>query len=190
MASVGPQSPTVSQVILILGNNWGSPNNGFASDDTRTEADLDSSLSNTKEVLYTGFDFSSIPGGSTITGIVVEIERSCTNTSGNPHDRKVQLQKTSSAVGSNKASGTTWPTTDAYATYGTGTTDLWGTTWTLAEIQASTFGVYISAEGSSGSKFSTRVRIDHVRITVYYTAGGGGGTVIPVFMNQYRQRWA
>lgn len=31
---------------------------------------------------------------------------------------------------------------------------------------------------------------DEAQLEIDFTAGGGGGTVIPVFMNQYRQRWS
>jgi hypothetical protein len=55
-----------------------------------------------------------------------------------------------------------WPDQDTYEVYG-GPTDLWGTTWTLADINATNFGVAFKADAdnSIGS-------VDQVRITVYY----------------------
>ena len=57
-----------------------------------------------------------------------------------------------------------------WGSYGN-STDLWGTTWTLAEINASTFGALLKAGDALLSTPST----DAMRITVYYTVPGGGG---------------
>lgn len=169
MASIGPQNPTAA-ADGGLGVAWNNPTNVFASDNARATAAIRNVATGTKALVVNGFDFSSIPSGATITGIVVEIERSCSSTSGSPHDGVVRMTKDGSTlIGTDKASATTWPTTDAYGTYGT-SSDLWGTTWTDTEIKASTFGISIQATGSGG-KWSTTVQIDHVRITVYYTAG-------------------
>ncbi|MBK8340561.1 MAG: T9SS type A sorting domain-containing protein [Flavobacteriales bacterium] len=76
-------------------------------------------------------------------------------------DQFVHLLKAGSLVGNNLASGTPWPTTDAYATYG-GATELWGQTWYLADINASNFGATLSALVQNGT-----ARVDHMRITVF-----------------------
>jgi hypothetical protein len=70
-------------------------------------------------------------------------------------------------VGDNKASGTTWATsdTDTYESYG-GASDQWGEAWNLSDIQNAGFGVAIAATESAGTK--TNVFMDHVQLTVYY----------------------
>lgn len=42
--------------------------------------------------------------------------------------------------------------------------DLWGTTWTVAEINASTFGVLLDATG-----IAQQYRVDAVRVTVFFS---------------------
>ncbi len=77
-------------------------------------------------------------------------------------DNSVRLIKGGVIVGSNYAkTNVAWPTADAYETYG-GPTDLWGTTWTPAEINANNFGVVLS-----GIVQGSALQVDHIRITVY-----------------------
>lgn len=77
-------------------------------------------------------------------------------------DYSVKLIKGGTIGGTDQAGTGSWPTTDAYASYGN-STDLWGRTWTTADINASTFGAAIAARVQNGT-----VRVDHIRITVYY----------------------
>lgn len=173
MASVGPKSPTAVTNGATGSTLWTNPTNCYSSDDSRATATPTASSSGTRPLIATGFDFSAIPSDATIDGIVLEIERSCSSTSRNPRDSFIRLQKTNDTpVGDNKAVASTWPTTDAYATYGSAS-DLWGTTWTVAEIQASSFGTWLQCTRASG-KGPGQCRIDHVRITVYYTGGAAG----------------
>lgn len=190
MASVGPQSPTSITSAGGPAQDWVNPGNVAASDDTRTTCALSGNAlfaSFTEQLNVLGFDFSAIPSGATVDGIEVTIERSVTSTSGNPRDSILQLAGLTGAT-TDKSSATVWPTSDGIATYG-GPTDKWGaTTPSLSEIKSGTFGVYIAAQIDLTEGASTTVRIDHVTIKVYYT-GGSVSIVVPVFMNQYRQRW-
>jgi hypothetical protein len=94
---------------------------------------------------------------------VVEIERKESG-AGAASDSRVRIVKGGTIGSTDKASGSEWPTTDTYATYGADD-DLWGETWTVSDINSSGFGVAISARGlASGGTAS----IDHIRITVYY----------------------
>lgn len=77
-------------------------------------------------------------------------------------DHSVRLLKAGAVTGSDYAQTTSfWPTTDAYATYG-GASDLWGTTWTTAEVNAANFGAVLSASVQNGT-----AQVDHMRITIY-----------------------
>lgn len=77
-------------------------------------------------------------------------------------DQTVRLLKAGVITGNNYAqSGSAWTTTDTYTTYG-GATDLWGTTWTETEVNASNFGAVFSASVQNGT-----ARVDHMRITIY-----------------------
>ena len=122
---------------------------------------------------------SSIPAGSTINGITVKLERY--NGSGGETstitDNAIYLTKDgTNTVGSNKSAGATWSITDPNTlsdTFGS-SSDLWGTTWTVAEVNASTFGVMISPNlnilgvGNAGDS----VRVDQIVIDINYTTTG------------------
>lgn len=165
MASQGPNNPGTA-------SGWTSSNNSFASDNSYATTTLLSGSTDTVLFSITNFSFS-IPSGATIDGIVAEIERKVNSTSRNPKDSGVLIVKGGSASGTDKASASVWPTSDAYATYGT-SSDLWGLSWTDTDINASNFGVRIGCKRDAGAKGTTTYSIDHIRITVYYTAAAGG----------------
>ena len=116
---------------------WTNPGNVYA-DDNVFATNLISGSSTGATVDATGFNLA-VPTSSAITivGIVVNVERYA-STAGRIVDNTVQLLKNGSPVGNNKASASTWGAvgmggkgTDVpYPS--SGTTDLWGTTWTPA----------------------------------------------------------
>lgn len=111
----------------------------------------------------------SIPAAVTICGIVVQIDRKASGLSLGAvvKDYRVRLVKGGSVTGNNNASGSGWTGSETTATYGS-SSDLWGTTWTPAEINSENFGVAISAEISGLLGVFLSADIDNVRITVYY----------------------
>jgi len=111
----------------------------------------------------------SIPTGATITGITATIMRqSSSNAGGNSvDDNVVRLMKNLALVGNNYATATDWPTTMSAANYGTGTTDMWGTTWTEADINNANFGLFLRVTNESTNNRTASV--DYIEITVYYT---------------------
>jgi hypothetical protein len=124
-------------------------------------------------LVATGFGFS-IPSGATIDGIVVGIERRYSGV-GTIRDYRVRIVKGGSIGSTDRATSTNWTTSDVYEDHG-GSTDLWGERWTTSDINSSNFGVAISAQKFSGVGSPT-VGIDHIRITVYYTASSGSATI-------------
>jgi len=162
-------------------------NRGNISADDGNNASITASSFDDNDYSYvlmaTNFSFN-IPAGNAITGIQVEIERYCG--AGSARDALVQLTKNGTArVGDNKAvTSPNWPGSATIRTYG-GPTDLWGTTWTRSEINASTFGVHMAAQARSNN---TDIYVDFIRITVYYTptvtytinaTAGAGGSITP-----------
>lgn len=120
----------------------------------------------------TNFGFS-IPAGATIDGILVEIEKSLNQApTVNDYavDNAVKIVKSDTTIGTmNKADTTTyWPETDAYASYGS-SSDLWSETWTATDINDPDFGVVIQGKLFDDLDNSPIGRVDHIRITVYYT---------------------
>lgn len=80
-------------------------------------------------------------------------------------DNSVRLVKGGTITGSNFAYTTSpWNTVDTYTSYG-GPTSLWGTTWSVAEVNALNFGAVISASVNNGT-----ARVDHMRISIYGTS--------------------
>lgn len=169
MASEGPLSPTVAANDTGIGTvAWSSAGNILASDDARANTAnlISGDISN--YLTATGFGFA-IPTGATIDGIVVEWERS--GAASVIEDEAVRIIKGGVIGSTDRSSANVWGA-EAYETYG-GVADLWGETWTDDDINAATFGCAIAAQNNTGT--NRQARIDHVRITVHYTEGGGGG---------------
>lgn len=175
MASQGPRYSGTAASLANAGtsenaNAWTTPGNVGADDGaeaTITAATYDSP--DISEILVASNFGFTIPDGSTIDGIVVEIERR-DQAIGAASDNRVQLAKGTTfadLVGSNKADTTLdWPTAATVKSYGTGTTDLWGATWTAAEVNASSFAVFLSVQADAAN---TDIFVDFIRVTVYYT---------------------
>jgi hypothetical protein len=82
-------------------------------------------------------------------------------------DSSVKLLKNNSAVGTDHAASTPWGSIESTATYG-GSADLWGTTWTPADVNGSTFGVQLTAKNVAAA--AATAAVDFVQITVTYSA--------------------
>ncbi len=163
----GGKSPTNALSETSVGSY--SPadlNNVSSSDDLYASVTALALGDNTHYLLSNDYEFN-IPSTATICGIEVSIERSASGLMQNVHDNSLRLVKGGTIVGDDKASATTWPTTDEYATYG-GSNDLWGTTWTPAEINDSAFGMVHSVSLAGISVLPT-ARMDHSQTSVYYS---------------------
>lgn len=113
-------------------------------------------------------------------------------------DVGVSIVKAGTISGTDQAYGASITSSDTYQAYG-GISNKWGLTWTEADIENSGFGVAYRAGGMFYSdwlkatnfgfsinstsidgivaeierKATDIVYVDHIRITVYYTEGGG-----------------
>jgi hypothetical protein len=166
--STGPNSPgTVTNDATIGTTAWSSTSNATASDDTYA---FTSGLAGANNYLKaTNFGFA-IPSGSTINGIVVEIERKGGGNGPNDYivDNAVKIVKPDGTIGStDKKSGSYWTSTESYATYGS-SSDLWGETWTSDGINDSDFGIVLSAINPSPDYGATPY-VDHFRIIIHYS---------------------
>jgi hypothetical protein len=188
MASQGPNNPTAAVDDTSSGSRvWSNPTNVFSSNNTYAQASTFLATNVTHGLKVTGFGFT-VPTGSTINGIVMEAERHCDSVGSIPDedsigDTVVRLLKGGTQVGNNyRVLGgvSPWSSGDVYRTYG-GTTDLWGTTWTAEEVNSPNFGCWIQAEISS-TVGNTSARVDHVRITTYYTPSAGGAPEQAMFL--------
>lgn len=145
--------------------SWTNTSNAVSSDDTYVDIPANGLSSNgayTDNLIASNFGFS-IPPGSTINGIEVEIERTDIN---NAKDDFIAIVKGGTVGLEDKSLNPAW-SGEAYFTYGS-SSDLWSETWSVADINASNFGVSISIRKQGGGANPAPL-IDHVRITVHYT---------------------
>lgn len=178
MAVIGPNNPGTAVDDASIGTlTWSTPSNIVSSNNVY--ATFSTNISNNSHYLKaTNFGFT-VPSGATINGITVEIERKASHSLSTRriNDSIVQLVVGGVVSGNNYAVGTNWPTTEAYFTYG-GSANLWGLSLTDTDINSSTFGVVLSVTTTASGKTIVTPSVDHIRISVTYTTGGGGGTTI------------
>jgi hypothetical protein len=173
--SSGPRSAGLGVNVAGAGIDWLTPTNIYLSDDARATTAL--AASDVSDLLRSTTYGFAIPAGSAIDGIVAEFERSKSG-AGTCEDLSVRAVKAGVEVGAENAVAGAWPGADAYLSYGNATYK-WATTWSDAEINANGFGVSIAAQETTGANPCT-ARVDHVRITVYYTPGGRKALIINV----------
>lgn len=160
--SQGPLSPaTVVNDAAIGTAIWVNPLNAIASDDSYATTAPGGIPSQFLKATTFGF---SIPSVAQITGIEATVERR--SALGTVVDAAVRIVKGGVVGAADRTAVGFWPTTDGTVTYGSDS-DLWGETWTPADINAAGFGFAISATDS----FDT-AGVDHIQVTVYYTLCG------------------
>jgi hypothetical protein len=164
--SAGPRYPSTCVANSSVGSKtWNTPSYAQSSDNSRALSDGLTTGSASYYLWCTVFGFS-VTAGATINGVVAEIEH-VADYSGRVKDYIVALVVGGSVTGSNYASGTTWSTSEGFVSYG-GSSNLWGTSLTASQVNASNFGMVLSAIGAVSAGGTAMV--DSVRITIYYTA--------------------
>ena len=181
--TAGPQNGSVFSNDISTGSfAFSSPSSAQTSDNNRAAASAIVSLftGNTNYLKASGFGFT-IPPATTICGVMVEVEKSATGISilATVNDNVVQLIKGGIITGNNYASSSNWTGTDTYSTYG-GPSDLWGGTWTTADINSASFGVAFSAKIDGLVTLLPTARVDHIRVTVYYNY-----VIVPVTLTRF-----
>ncbi|HEX9779638.1 MAG TPA: hypothetical protein VGB20_00305 [bacterium] len=172
--STGPNSPGTLADDSSNGGDvaWTSPGNAASSNDSYATAALNTDIApSSTYIKATNFGFS-IPAGSTIDGIVAGVERKVSG-AGTVSDGAVRIVKGGTIGSTDRATATTYPSSDTYEDHG-GSTDLWGETWTVSDINASDFGVAFSSIATTGID---TVSVDHIRITVHYTPATVSGRI-------------
>ena len=164
----GPFGGGTFSNVTISGSNkpWVNTSNASLSDNVYTTF---GNLSNpggtyTDYLQVTGFGFN-LPSTVVINGIILEIERS--DPGGRTADYAISIVKGGVISTTNRSSGAAYSLTDSYQTFGSAG-DLWGETWTPADINSANFGIAIAAQRVVSGGSTAAARIDHVRITVFY----------------------
>lgn len=140
---------------------WNNPDNAKTSDNVYTTAVGGRYGGISHYLKATNFGFS-VPTGAIINGILVQFERKATGAT--VADNRVRIVKAGAIKTTDRKKAGYWSTTEAYYTYGS-SSDLWGETWTAAQINASNFGVVLSTLDPP----ACTSWVDHIRIKVYYT---------------------
>ncbi|MFZ2339437.1 MAG: hypothetical protein WAW07_06895 [Bacteroidales bacterium] len=161
--TTGPLFPTTVTDDSGIGSiEWANPSNARTDNNIYSQASISIPRGVTHYLKATNFGFN-IPESATILGIQATIGRY--GQSSNIIDYSVRLLKNGTVAGTDLVSTNLWPSPEAAASYG-GTSNLWGTTWSPSEINASNFGVALSAQNT---KVSPRTAyVDYFSITVTY----------------------
>lgn len=171
-ASNGPNSASTFANDSTVGTtSWSSLTNAQTSNDSDASVSLDDNQIS-RYLKATGFGFA-IPTGSTINGITVQVERRA-QSSDRIKDSSVRIVKGGVIGTTNKANTSSfWDNNaDVIATYGS-TSDLWGQTWTVNDINDSNFGVVFAVKKDTTAGSNTSAFVDHIKITVSYTEAPG-----------------
>ena len=156
-------SPTVTDN-AGSGGPWNVPANAQVQDNNDTWAAVAPNSMTTKRLRARGFDLK-IPDGSVIDGVAAKFRREAQGFS--VRDFSVHLLKGGVTTGDNKANTSkNWDNVYLSKTYG-GTNDLWGETWSVKDVNVTSFGVAIAAQCGVNCT-SDQARIDHVQVQVTY----------------------
>jgi hypothetical protein len=143
-------------------------------DASRMEADDSSdAVANNTPAIVTQYNFSfSIPAGSSIDGVEVEIEGfQFEDMSQDPVTMEITPlynSRGSSATAKTSTQLPVWPADPGTVTFG-GSSDTWGRSWSVSDFSNTNFGVKIKA---SWSDVGGQASIDYLRTKIYYSAGG------------------
>jgi MSHA biogenesis protein MshQ len=146
--------------------NWSNSGQATTSDNSDATASLDGQI--TRYLWCNGYGFS-VPAGSVINGITINVERNVNRTDrGGAQDASVRVVKNGVLAGNDRASTSYYTTNDVVEPHG-GSSDLWGVSWTAADINASNFGAAFAATNPDPAGKAVVVSVDHIQIVVDYT---------------------
>lgn len=180
--STGSTNAGTGANLVGVGNtSWTNPSRVVSDNNSYATVILSNATKVSEYLKGTGYSFA-IPNGATINGIQVTIDRFSSNIAGftRIQDNEVKLLKNGVIVGNNKADlGVNWPSSATTKTYGSAS-DLWGTTWTPADINNSGFGVVLSTLNGTALSQSYTGSVDFMQITVTYTRDTTAPVIDPV----------
>jgi hypothetical protein len=157
---------------------WTSPSSAVLSDNQyATFGGIGSPAGDSEILQFRGCGFS-IPSDATIYSIGVQVEAQ--SQAGGAATKSVQLVKAGTPVGADRGDGLTWANgADIVGWYGDSglgalngsQVDMWGTTWTPADINDTNFGVNFQATSPNSDD---GLFVDQISIMVRYYRGGSG----------------
>ncbi len=162
MASTGFTAFGTAAHVAGAGPDWSDVDNALTDDTDAATAPY--TAFQTCDLLRLTNLSLSVPASATLDGIEVRFRRY--KTGGTINDSAIFLYD-DGRVGDNKSGVAAWGNSAAAVTFG-GSADLWGTSLTPADVNASTFGFELSwtaAFPSTGDSF-----VEFAEINVHYTA--------------------
>lgn len=146
---------------------WGpitAPERLWYADNLNTIAISASALGNSN-VFECTFDnaFDMIPSDADILGFKLDVVRYAQT--GTIYDINVQMMKAGSAVGDDKSIAGSWSSSSDRVSYGN-SRDLWGTTWTVSDVQDPNFGISFQTNWTGGI---FQGEIDLLQLSVYWS---------------------
>ena len=166
------RSPTncVSFDIGNPGSGWTNPGNAVSSNNAVATATANDDQA-TDALVCTGYGFT-VPAGATILGIIMRVER---RTSAVPpgtaptRDATVRVIKNGAATPTEGATATNYTNGDVVEVHGSAT-ELWGETWTDADINNANFGAGFVAQKVGTAGNAVTISVDHIQLEVFYNA--------------------
>src|ERR1700674_1385656 len=119
---------------------WTNPGNAVSTDGNYATAKLNNGIVS-NYLLCVGYGFT-IPAGATINGITVKVTRATSG--GTVTDAAVRTVKAGVIGTTDRSTGTPYTNADVVEAHGNAA-DLWGTTWTPADINNANFGAAFAA---------------------------------------------
>ena len=145
---------------------WQNPGNATTSNDVRASAPL-TGAETSNYLVCTNYGFS-IPFGSVINGITVDVERRTSSVAaGGSRDAAMRIVQGGLIGAADRATATLYTTADVTEAHG-GAADLWGLAWTHSDINAANFGAAFAARKNNPAQTHT-ISVDVISITVDYT---------------------
>lgn len=159
------------------GINWTNPGNVLADDGARASY----TGTTQDELKVTGFGFT-VPLNATITGITVRSQGQGASATAAHRQARIGLTKDGSTLVGTRKTGVQYDQGADTDVDSGGPADLWGTTWTPAEINMATFGVLLGDNDTTAAE----LQIDLIRVTIHYTIPTFPAAPKPHYV--YRQR--
>ena len=145
---------------------WSNPSRAIADDNSNATASVDGTTTRYLQCLNYGFN---LPSGAIINGITVRVSRRSNRTSnGGSRDAMMRLVRDGVIGSTDRATSTLYTTTEVAEAHG-GAADLWGQTWTAADVNASNFGAAFAATKPQSAGSSHTISVDVISISIDYT---------------------
>lgn len=159
--TAGPLSPATCTDVGGGDVAW-NPLNSLPS---KVTLDAKNNKPDSNNMRCTGYGFA-IPAGATINGIIVTLDRHAKK-GDKITDLTVYLVKAGVTGTTDRSTTTFWPKNPASEFHG-GAWDLWGDTWTAADINAANFGAEVAAQEPDPKDKKEDANLNAVTITVIY----------------------